>query len=105
MKNLSLFWRGMLHSLGVFIYVLLFATFIDKANAWFGTVDKSIITPAAALMMFVFSALVTGGLVLGGPIMLYLDGKKKEGVGLLIFTGLGLFIFTVLVFSILFIIR
>ncbi len=98
MKNSTLFWRGLLNSFGVLVYVLLFSMFISQINEWFGTDDKAIITPAAALMMLVLSALVTGGLVLGKPVMLYLDGKKKEGVKLLLFTGLGLFIFTILVF-------
>jgi hypothetical protein len=53
-------------------------------------------------MLFVFSALVTGGLVLGRPLLLYIDGQKKEGVKLLLFTGLGLFLFTILTFVVLF---
>ena len=39
------------------------------------------------LMLFVFSALLTGYLVLGKPIMMYVDGQKKEAVRLLFYTG------------------
>jgi hypothetical protein len=42
--------------------------------------------------------LVTGGLILGRPIMLYLDGQKKEGVKLLFYTGASLFILLILAF-------
>jgi hypothetical protein len=42
--------------------------------------------------MFVFSALVTGYLVLGKPIMMYMDGQKKEALRLLFYTGAFLFI-------------
>lgn len=101
MKNSSLFIRGMLQAGGVLVYVLLLTTFFSQANRWFGETDRDIFSPAAAMMMFVFSALVTGGLVLAKPLMMYIDGQKKEGLKLLFFTGLGLFIFTLLTFLIL----
>lgn len=93
--------RGSLNALGVFIYIVLVAIFMSQANGWFGTEDKQIFTPAAVLMLFVFSALVTGGLILGKPAMLYIDGHKKEGVKLLIFTGIGLFILMAITFIVL----
>jgi len=105
MKNLTLFKWGATHALGVLVYIFLLATFFSKANDFFGKTDHSIVSPMAALMLFVFSALVTGGLVLGKPLMLYLDGHKKEGVKLLFFTGIGLFVFMVLVFTILLIMK
>ncbi len=102
MKNNKLFGQGLLHASGVLVYVLAFSAFMSRANDWFGKTDRDIVTPAAALMLFVFSALVTGGLVLGRPLLLYIDGQKKEGVKLLLFTGLGLFLFTILTFVVLF---
>lgn len=36
--------------------------------------------PVIGLTLFVLSAATTGGLVLGRPLMLYLDGKKGEAV-------------------------
>ena len=83
MKNSKLIKWGATHALGVLVYILLLNAFFNKANDWFGSADVDIITPAAAMMVFVFSALVTGGLVLGKPIMLYIDGHKKDGVKLL----------------------
>jgi len=105
MKNLTLIKRGVANSFGVFVYVFLLATFFNQASNWFGEADKNIVTPVAALMLFIFSALVTGGLVLGKPIMLYLDGQKKEAVKLLFFTGIGLFIFMLLTFLVLLILK
>jgi len=105
MKNSTLAKWGATQALGVSIYVFLLSAFINKATDWFGKVDQKIITPAAALMLFVFSALVTGGLVLGKSIMLYLDGQKKEGVKLLFFTGVGMFIFMSLIFIVLLIMK
>ncbi|HNX11279.1 MAG TPA: hypothetical protein PKI61_04010 [bacterium] len=105
MKNSTLIRWGAIHALGVLVYILLLATFFSQANSWFGQADQKIVTPVAALMLFIFSALVTGGLVLGKPLMLYLDGHKKEGVKLLFFTGIGLFVFMILAFAILLIMK
>lgn len=101
MKNSTLIKWGMTHAFGVFVYILLLGVFFNKASDWFGGADKDIVSPVAALMLLVFSALVTGGLVLGKPLMLYIDGQKKEGIKLLFFTGFGLFIFMVLTFAVL----
>ncbi len=105
MKNSTLVRWGVTHALGVFVYALLLATFFNQASNWFGQADQKIITPVAALMLFIFSALVTGGLVLGKPLMLYIDGHKKEGVKLLFFTGLGLFVFMTLTFMVLLLLK
>ena len=43
------------------------------------------------LMLFVFSAAFTGTLVLGRPIVWYLNGKKREALSLLFYT-LGVFL-------------
>lgn len=105
MKNLTLVKWGAANAFGVLFYVFLLATFFNNANSWFGKTDQQIVTPVAALMLFIFSALVTGGLVLGKPLMLYIDGYKKEGVKLLFFTGVGLFIFMILAFTTLFLMK
>lgn len=42
------------------------------------------------LMLFVFSAALTASLVFGKPVLLYLEGKKKEAVSLVAYT-LGFF--------------
>lgn len=105
MKNSKLIKWGGVHAFGVLIYVFLLSTFMNQANSWFGAEDQDVVTPVAVLMLFIFSALITGGLVLGKPVMLYLDGKKKEGIKLLFFTGVSLFIFMVLTFLLLLIIK
>lgn len=105
MKNSTLVRWAATHALGVLVYIFLVATFMSKANDLFGTADQDIVTPIAFLMLFLFSALVTSGLVLGKPIMLYLDGQKKDGVKLFLFTGASLFILMLLVFVVLMIMR
>jgi hypothetical protein len=105
MKNSIISKWAVINAFGVFIYVFLLTSFISQASNWFGKTDQNIITPMAALMLFVFSALVTGGLVLGRPIMLFLDGHRKDSVKLLFFTGAYLFIFMFLTFITLLIIK
>ena len=105
MKNSSLINRAILDSLGVLAYISLISLFMNNAERIFGSTDKKIISPIVFLMLFVFSALVTSGLVLGKPMLLYLDGSKKEGVRLFIYTGLSLFVLLLIVFAALFWIR
>ena len=97
MKNSTLAKLGAIYSLGVVAYIFLVALFMNNASKWFGEED-GFFAPVAALTLFVFSALVTGGLVLGKPIMLYLDGQKKDGLKLLLSIGLGLFVYMLLIF-------
>lgn len=96
MKNSKLIKWGITHALGVFAYITLLSIFMSNASSWFGEKDQEIITPIVVLLLLVFSALVTGGLVLAKPLMLYIDGKKKEGVKLLFYTGLSIFVLILL---------
>ena len=105
MKNTALAKWGATHALGVLIYVFLLAIFFDQASDWFGQADQKIITPVAALMLFIFSALITGGLVLGKPLMLYFDVQILVRRNILTLTRIGLFIFMALIFAVLLIMK
>jgi len=95
MENKKLIYYGAIHSLGVAAYVSLLVLFMDNAERLFGKNDN-IMTGIIVLLIFIFSALVTGSLVLGRPIMFYLDGKKAEAVKLLFYTRAGLFVLLLL---------
>ncbi len=99
MKN-----NNVVHSLGhavlVAVYVSLVAFVMSHANTWFGQKDTAW-TPVAVLMMFVLSAAVTGGLVLGRPVLMYMDGKKQEALQFFGFTVMWLFVLTIIVFVVL----
>jgi hypothetical protein len=92
MKNSKLFKLAALNSLGVLVYIFLISLIMNNGDRIFGSVDNEVFAPVMVLLLFVFSALLTGGLVLGKPIMLYIDGQKKEGVKLLFYTGACLFV-------------
>lgn len=66
---------------------------------------ENFLGPIAFLLLFVLSASVVGALVLGRPILLYLDGFKKEAVKLFGYTVSWLFGITVVVFAILLLLR
>ena len=98
-KSKIILW-SFLHSLGVLAYISIVATIMRQGNQWFGQEDK-FITPVAVLLLLVISATITGSLVLGRPIMLYLENQKKDAVKLLAYTTGWLSIFAVIAFIIL----
>lgn len=95
---MSNFTRAIINSLGVFIYVAIVATVMNNAERIFGKMD-SVAGAVGFLMLFVLSAGVVGSLVIAKPILLYIDGKKKEAVNLLIWTLAFLAIITIVVLS------
>lgn len=72
-----------LHSLGhavlVGLYVLGVATLMTNLEKNLPD-GKSVLVPVGMLMLFVLSAAITGALVLGRPIFMYMDGQKKEAL-------------------------
>jgi len=96
MKNSKLISFSVLHSLGVLVYVTLVALFMNNAENILGKKDN-FMTGIIVLLIFILSALITSSLVLGRPILFYLDGKKTEAVKLLLYTIISLAVILVLV--------
>ncbi len=84
----------------MFVYILLVATIISNGKELFGNANQ-FWQPVAFLLLFVLSAAITGLLVLGKAIILYLDGMKKEGVQLFGYTLGWLALIAILVFVVL----
>ncbi|MFH1749521.1 MAG: hypothetical protein ABH837_01320 [bacterium] len=101
--NKKLLKYSIVHSFGVLIYIFLVALLMNYGEQIFGKMNN-VWGPIAFLLLFVLSALIVGILVLGKPIILYLDEKKKEAVQLLLYTVLWIFVITLIVFIILVII-
>jgi hypothetical protein len=89
-------WKtALINTLATTAYIIGVACFM-----YFGTMVKvgranAILAPIAVLLLFVFSAALTGFLIFGKPAQLYVDGKKKEALSLLSYT---LIIFSVITF-------
>jgi hypothetical protein len=68
-----------LYALGAGVYIVLVGLFMHYAESLFGKNDN-VIGIVAVLILFSLSALVVGGLLIGKPVMLYIDGKKKDAI-------------------------
>jgi hypothetical protein len=85
------------------LYISLVASFLFYGLRYFDFVEKpdTVFAPIMMIMLFVFSAALTGILVLGRPILWYMDGNKKDAVNLLLSTLLVFFVIIILAFSVL----
>lgn len=77
------------------LYIAIIAAFMFNGEKIFGSQDN-ILMMVIMLMLLVLSAAVVGGLMVAKPILLYIDGKKKEAVSLFITNIISLFSLTVL---------
>lgn len=105
MKNSKLAVKSLINSFGATAYIFLVSLIIRNGEKIFGSQDNEVLAPIVFLLLFIVSALVTGGLVLGQPIMLYLDGRKKEAVKLLFYTGAALLVILVIIALIMFLMK
>ncbi len=96
MNNNYLVRRAIVDALGTAAYVFVISQIMTRGEQLFGKIENNLLGPMVFLLMFVFSALITGYLVLGKPIMMYLDGQKKEAIRLLFYTGAFLFVLMVI---------
>jgi Na+/alanine symporter len=89
-------WKtAIVNSLATTIYIVAVASFI-----YFGGTLKlgranTILVPIALLLLFVFSAALTGYLIFGKPAQMYIDGKKKQALSLLTYTLVSFSIITI----------
>ncbi len=90
--------RAIIDSIGTAAYIILIASFIYFLKSSFSDQKDTIITTVSALLLFVCSAAITGFLVFGKPIMLYVDGKKREAISLLGYTIGMLALITIIIF-------
>lgn len=90
--------RAFIDSFGTAAYIILVVSFIFSLQSLFSEKKDVIIIPISMLLLFVSSAAITGFLVFGKPVMLYIDGKKREAISLLIYTLGILFLITLISF-------
>ncbi|PIN87995.1 hypothetical protein COV12_00855 [Candidatus Woesearchaeota archaeon CG10_big_fil_rev_8_21_14_0_10_32_24] len=89
--------RAFIDAIGTTAYIILVVSFIFSLQV-LAPKEDIVIIPIAMLLLFVTSAAITGFLVFGKPVMLYIDGKKKEAVSLLGYTLGILFLITIIFF-------
>lgn len=84
--NTSLFKKAAVNASGVLAYVLVLTWFMNHGKRFVGSQPPEWIIGSLMLIVFVTSACITGGLVLGLPIMMYIDGQHRQAVKLLTYT-------------------
>lgn len=92
--------RALIDAIGTVVYVILVALFMSSIQD-FAPQEDTVLAIASILLLFVCSAAITGFLVFGKPIMLYIDEKKREAVSLLGYTIGLLLLLTLLIFILL----
>ena len=96
MKLSDFILKSFINALGVFIYVLAVAWTLFNVKELFGE-PPGLFIPVFMLLLFIISATITGLLVLGKPIVLYLNNHKKAALTLLLATVAWLIIFLAMV--------
>ena len=103
MKNSKLILYALLSALGTTLYVSGVAWFMTNIEKGAFGMIRDLRVPLAMILLFIFSAAITASLVLGKPILLYLDNFKKEAIKLFFYTLGFLLIAILIVFCTLFI--
>ena len=79
MKNNALLLHSLGHALLVLLYTSGVAWGLFNSQQLFGS-KHTFLVPLVILLLFVLSASIVGALVLGRPVMLYIDGFKREAL-------------------------
>jgi len=99
--NKNLIKQAFVLALGEGVYISLVATLMTVIEKFFGgKPDPAIIAPIAFLLLFVTSVAVSGALIFEKPVMLYIDGKKKDALQLFGFILAWMVLFLIIAFSI-----
>ncbi len=97
----KIFRMALLNTFGTALYIFLVGIFIYYASIVKIGKASRFLAPIAMLLLFVSSAAITSYLVFGKPAILYLDGKKKDALTLIIYTLSALSVITILVLVVL----
>lgn len=68
------------------LYVALVAMVMRNAEKLLGQIDESVLAPIVFLLLLVVSVATMSLLIFGKPLMLYMDGKKRDAVTMVICT-------------------
>lgn len=80
MKKSEIALGSFLNAAGVLFYVMSVAWVLSNGERLFGGREPRLVIPVFMMLLLVISATITGLLVFGRPVLLYLDGRKKEAL-------------------------
>ena len=90
--------RSFFNALGTVVYSAVIGTILFNGNKIFQPKDTAF-APISALILLVLSAAITGSLVVGKPVLMYIDCQKKDAVKLFIYTVCWLALATIILFA------
>ncbi|OIO07014.1 hypothetical protein COX68_03305 [Candidatus Falkowbacteria bacterium CG_4_10_14_0_2_um_filter_41_15] len=89
---------SLIHSIVASLYVAMVSLLMSNGEKLFGN-NNSIFGGIAILLLLVISATIMGWLVLGRPLLMYLDGAKKEALKLFYLTITWLVLIATIIFT------
>jgi hypothetical protein len=89
---------ALLNGAGTALYIALLVSAMMAVQNPDSPDPDTALLPMGMLLLFVLSAAITSSLVLGRPILWYIDGRKKEAIQLFLYTLWVLFVVMVTVF-------
>lgn len=87
------------HALATATYVVIVAFFMSAADDLMKEASNSVVI-IGMLLLFTVSAAITGLLVFGRPVYLFLEGNKKEAIHFALYTVGWLLVLTIVYFLI-----
>jgi len=91
---------------GLTAYITLFALLSQLTSSWIQPANISpIVSVIFFLLVFVFSTLISGSLILGYPAKLFFEGKKKEAFSVLLWSAVWMIIFIIVALLLLLILK
>ena len=91
---------SLLYALAAEAYIMLVVLIMNSADDIISETLNNFWGPVFFLTLFVVSAIITGTLILGRPIYLYLNDQRKEAIIFLIYTITWLFVPLITFFAI-----
>lgn len=95
-REVNVAWYGLLSAIGQVAYISMVASFMMFAENFFPVVKSEIYMAALMLTLFVFSAVMSGLIVLGYPVYIGMKGDIKKALVLIGWTSFFLFAFFVM---------
>lgn len=85
MKSNNLVIMSLIHAASVYVYIF-FVVMLMNSMQYIFMEENEIAAALVMLVLFVVSACITGALILGKPILLYLEKKKQEALKMFFMT-------------------
>jgi hypothetical protein len=97
MKKAKLIGISLVDAGSALLYIAIVTLLMSNGEKLFGQ-NEGILGGMAILLLFVLSAIIMGFIILGRPLLMYLDGLKKEALKLLYLTVIWLILIAVIIF-------